>query len=186
MMVAFKSLLAAALLTGAWDAPLPENPAAAHAFVAPTLRDLAIRLEIMDRKETDFILAHPEDFAEHVRLLQDRFLELRDAPPVGEATRFPSRDLVNDLLNFNRAFYQALTERMEVDTVHTEELEAARTETTMLYNVWDAVRDARCEFYHVNVRRQALLQLRRLIGDRAFYTGELPPYVPLWRFPTAE
>jgi hypothetical protein len=32
------------------------------------------------------------------------------------------------------------------------------------------------------VRRQALKQLRTLIGAEAYYTGQLPPHVPLWRF----
>jgi hypothetical protein len=185
-MLALKNMLAAVLLTGTWSVPLPQEPGPAYGFLAPALRDLAVHLEIMDPKESDFLLAHPEDFAEHVRQLQDRYRELRDAPPVSEAARLPARDVVNDLLNFNRAFYQELTERLEVDTVHSNELEAARSETTHLYRIWDAVRDARCEHYYVNVRRQALMQLRDMIGQPAFYAGQLPPYVPLWRFPVVD
>ena len=59
-------------------------------------------------------------------------------------------------------------------------------ETDRLYLVWDAVRDARCDFYYVTVRRQALKKLRDLVGDEAYATGELPPNVPTWRFREAE
>jgi hypothetical protein len=58
----------------------------------------------------------------------------------------------------------------------------AINETQQLYHVWDAVRDARCEFYYVTVRRQALLKLRGLIGENDYYEAKLPPYVPIWRF----
>ena len=45
------------------------------------------------------------------------------------------------------------------------------------------LRDARCEHFYVTYRRQSLAQLRDLIGLEAFYTGRLPPHVPLWRIP---
>ena len=44
------------------------------------------------------------------------------------------------------------------------------------------MRDARCEYYYITVRRQALKRLRTMIGAEAYDAAELPPYVPLWRF----
>jgi hypothetical protein len=58
----------------------------------------------------------------------------------------------------------------------------ALQETDRLYQVWDAVRDARCDYYYVTVRRQALKRLRELIGDEAYYSASFPPCVPFWRF----
>ena len=55
-------------------------------------------------------------------------------------------------------------------------------ETDRLYQVWDSVRDARCDFYYVTVRRQALKKLRDLIGEDAYLDAELPANVPTWRF----
>ncbi len=63
-----------------------------------------------------------------------------------------------------------------------EWLRATIQETDRLYQVWDKVRDARCDYYYVTVRRTALKDLRALIGDQAYYAGDLPPCVPLWRF----
>ena len=70
-----------------------------------------------------------------------------------------------------------------MDLVHGDELRIALNETDHLYQVWDSVRDARCNYYYVTVRRQALKTLREMIGTEAFYRGELPPHVPVWRFP---
>jgi hypothetical protein len=55
-------------------------------------------------------------------------------------------------------------------------------EADRLYQVWDTVRDARCDYYYVTVRRQALKRLRDMLGSDAYYSGVLPPHVPLWRF----
>ena len=37
---------------------------------------------------------------------------------------------------------------------------SAMKETDRLYHVWDAVRDSRCDYYYVTVRRQALKKLK--------------------------
>ncbi len=64
----------------------------------------------------------------------------------------------------------------------SDPLGAVLDETKRLYRVWDAVRDSKCEFYYVTVRRQALRKLRDLVGPEAYEAGDLPPHVPVWRF----
>jgi hypothetical protein len=44
------------------------------------------------------------------------------------------------------------------------------------------VRDARCEYYYVTVRRQALKRLKDMLGEDDYYAAKLPPHVPIWRF----
>jgi hypothetical protein len=179
----FKVLVAAALVTTPWEKPPVKDLGKLHAELAPALRSLGIRWEILDRRETHYLLAGEQDFEADVKLLQERFRELRTAPRLAEAGRLPSRDVVVDLLAFNRAYRQDLSARLELDVVHGEELRAALLETDQLYRIWDTVRDARSEYCYITVRRQALQQLRELIGDPAFYTGQLPPHVPVWRLP---
>ena len=93
------------------------------------------------------------------------------------------RDLVNDMLAFNRSYRDSVNNRLDLDMVHADELRTILAETDLLYRIYDAVREARCEYFYVNYRRQSLAQLRDLIGVEAFYTGQLPPQVPLWRIP---
>ena len=52
---------------------------------------------------------------------------------------------------------------------------AALKETDWLYQVWDAVRDARCEYYYVTVRRQSLKRLQTMLGADAYSAADLPP-----------
>ena len=69
-----------------------------------------------------------------------------------------------------------------MELAHWWEVRAILQETDQLYQIWDTVRDARCEYYYVTVRRQALKRLREALGDEAYFSGRLPPHVPLWRF----
>ena len=90
--------------------------------------------------------------------------------------------MVNEFLAYNRAYRQHMDLRQPLELVHACEFRLALQETDRLYLIWDKVRDARCPYYYVTVRRQALKQLRELVGDDAYYSGNLPPCVPLWRF----
>src|SRR5439155_11277213 len=108
-------------------------------------------------------------FSADLNMLRRRYKELADAPRLADSYRFPERAAVNELVRFNRAYRKNLDQRHLL-------------ETDRLYQVWDAVRDARCEFYYVTVRRHALKKLKDQIGDEAWDTATLPPGVPTWRF----
>jgi hypothetical protein len=178
-MFTYKYVLAAALLTAPPDSVKLADPGAVHQQLAPTLQRLAIDWQILDARENRYLLSQPQDFANDLKLLQSRYRELLNAPLVQDSARFPQRSFVNDLLAFNRAYRNDLITRLTIDTIHEDELRAALTETDQLYRIWDAVRDARCDYYYVMVRRQALAQLLELIGPHAYYSGTLPPHVPL-------
>jgi hypothetical protein len=148
----------------------------------PMIQTLAVQLEILDPREVRYILARAEDFASDLNLLRRRYRELADAPPVSDSFRFPDREAINEMLSFNRAYRQYIDIRQAVELSHWWEHQATLQETEQLYQIWDTVRDSRCEYYYVTVRRQALKRLREQLGEQAYYSGELPPYVPLWRF----
>ena len=175
-------LLAVALLTSPPDAANPVINAPLHARMKPALQALAVQWEILDRREVHYILARPEDFQADLNLLRRRYQDLADAPALNDNLRFPNRETINDFLAFNRAYRQNLTIRQPVELVRCWELRTAMQETEYLYQVWDTVRDARCEYYYVTVRRQALKKLRTMLGNDAYYFGRLPPAVPIWRF----
>ena len=56
-----------------------------------------------------------------------------------------------------------------------DELRVILDETERLYQVWDTVKDARCECYYVPFRARCAKKLRDLIGPDAYYRGVLPP-----------
>jgi hypothetical protein len=85
-------------------------------------------------------------------------------------------------VRFNRSFRKKLDERGQFEFDRAAAFQVVIRETDRLYQVWDAVRDARCEFYFITVRRQALKKLRDALGEEAYQAAELPPCVPVWRF----
>ena len=174
-------LLAAVLLTAPADRDVALSPEL-FATVGPAAQQLALKWEILDPREVRYVLARPEDFAADLKLLQRRYHELANAPPVADCQRFPDRATVSDLLAFNRAYRQQMDARQAIELVHWWEYREAVQEADKLYQVWDNVRDARCDYYYVTVRRHALQKLREAIGPEAYYAGRLPPHVPVWRF----
>jgi len=185
-MLSLHSVLAAALLSAAAGSPNPAATRALYPVLKQPLQVLALRWEILDPRETRYILARPEDFLADLNLLRRRYRELANAPGVADSQRFPDRGAVNELLAFNRAFRQHIDVRKPLELLHGSELRTALRETDHLYKIWDAVRDARCDYYYITVRRLALKRLRDLIGNEAYYSADLPPCVPLWRFQTLD
>src|SRR5271166_5583129 len=152
------------------------------ATVRPTLQAVAVAHEVLDPREVRYVLTRSEDFVADLKLLRRRHRELADAPPLQDCMRFPDRALINELLAFNRAYRQYLDNRQALEQAYWWELREAVQETERLYQVWDTVRDARCDYYYVTVRRQALKKLRETVGEDAYWSGCLPPHVPVWRF----
>jgi hypothetical protein len=151
-------------------------------LLRPALHATALYLEILDPREVRYILARSEDFPSDLYLLRRRYEDLCDAPALSDGRRFVEPETANQWLEFNRSYRQNLCLRQPVELARSVALRMAMRETDELYHIWDTVRDARCDFYYVTVRRQALKQLRELIGIEAYYFGRLPPPVPLWRF----
>jgi hypothetical protein len=185
-MVPLDYVLAVAALTvapGAGDKP---PPAKKLAHLRPAVRQVALSWELLDRRELTYVLAREEDFDADLDFLRQRRRNLADAPPLDDCLRFPDRTLACDYLAFNRAYRKHLARREMTGTPWPEEVRAAMRETDQLYDVWDALRDARSECYYVTVRREALKALRERIGPAAYAFGALPPHVPVWRFSRAD
>jgi hypothetical protein len=181
-MVVNDLMLAALLLTTPAGTPDSGPPAEQFAPLRDAILKMAVEWEILDLRETRYMLNRPEDFSADLNVLRRRYHELKDAPKVGESFRFPDRKHVNELVRFNRAYRKHLESRQQFEVDRAELFREAMTETDSLYQVWDAVRDSRCDFYYITVRRQALKRLKDLLGEDSYQMAELPPHVPIWRF----
>lgn len=174
--------LAAMMLSAPVGAPEQIPPPERWAVMQAALHQIAIDWEILDPRESRYVLARREDFQEDLDFLRKRRCELQDAPKLIEADRLPERRIVNDYIQFNRAYRQRLETRLAWEADRACLIQEALTETDRLYKLWDAAREAKGDYHYVTVRRQALKRFRDGIGATAFETGELPPYVPEWRF----
>src|SRR5579862_5780084 len=175
-------VLAVALLATPVDAVDVPDSAQELATLRPTLQAVAIEWEILDPREVRYVLTRDEDFVSDMRLLRRRYTDLQDAPPVHDCVRFPDRNVVNDMLTFNRAYRQHLESKLSLETTFWWDMRETLQEADRLYQLWDLVRDSRCDYYYVTVRRQALKKVKEIVGDAAYYNGTMPPHVPLWRF----
>ncbi len=176
-------LLFAAMLL---SAPLGTHELAPSVERWPIVRDAilhtAVEWQILDRRETRYVLAKPDDFQEDLDFLRKRRADLAEAPKVIDATRLPDRAVINDCIRFNRSFRKNLELRMAWEPDRADFILEVINETERLYKIWDAIRDAKSDLHYVTTRRIALLKLRDLIGPAAYECGPTPPFVPDWRF----
>jgi len=172
------AMLAAALICLPIDAP---EDFAHDAELCSALRTAAIQAEILDPRELYCAFGSPATFDNDLRLIRARWQELHDAPPASDVDRLPNRSTCSDNLTLNRRYREHVESRQGSDRVREVLQEVDR-----LSSVWDTVRDARCEYYYVTVRRAALLRLREMIGEDAYYAGRLPSPVPLQHFQRIE
>jgi hypothetical protein len=182
VMVPLDYLLAVALLATPSESLDLNGTSERFVTVRPTVQSLAIAWEILDEREVRYVLMRSDDFSGDLKLLRRRYQELADAPLLHDEMRFPDRALINDLLSFNRSYRQHLDNRQSMELTYWWELREMLQEVDRLYTIWDTVRDARCDYYYITVRRQALKKLKEMVGEVAYNNGCLPPHVPIWRF----
>ena len=180
-MLPLEHVLAVAVLivppAGSEPEALPE-----HVCLLRTLRDVAVRLEVLDPREQGYFLPHPKHFADDLALLRKRYRDLAGAPTLAESAHLPTPAVAAERLAYNREHHRRLRLLRDGLGPRAAGLDHALAEADRLYHLWDALRDGRSECYYVTVRRQALLKVRRAIGDEAFFLGALPPAVPVYGY----
>jgi len=162
----------------------PEQPPTPERWPAmqAAIYQIAIDWEILDAREKSYTLAKLADFQDDLDFLRKRRAEMAEAPKIIDSGRLPGKEMINECIRFNRAFRKNLEMRMTWEADRADMIREVINENERLYRMWDAIRDAKSDLHYVTVRRQALMRLRDMIGPEAFNQGELPPYVPDWRF----
>jgi hypothetical protein len=193
-MLQFQHLLAVILLAfPGSEVAVAYLPARHTQALRPALHQLAMRLEILDKRELNaplptsaYILEGSVNLADDLRLLRARLRELRHAPSIVDSHLLPDSTYCRCLMALNRSYRETLVRRQLLDTIHADDIGATIRETDLLYRAWDLACYAACESNYLTVRRQWLEELRGLIGPTAYYSGNMPPPVPLWRIPVWE
>jgi hypothetical protein len=175
-------LFAAMLLSAPMGTPEQVPHADRWPAVQAALIQTAKDWEILDERETRYVLAQPEDFQADLDFLRKRRADLADAPLLIDAARLPERRLMDDYIQFNRAYRKHLEIRLVWESDRAAIISEAVRETERLYRLWDAMREARSDYGYVTFRRMALKRLKDGVGGEAYMAGTLPPYVPDWRF----
>ena len=178
-MYALEFALAVVFITTPVDKLKTDMSLEAQAFLGPRIAALARQWELLDVRERD-CLKKPTDFASDLKMLQRRYLLLLDAPKLSEIERFPDRVHLNIWINSNRRYWTSVQKRGDFTA---DQMATVLDETNRLYRIFDAIREARCEYFNIWYRRQELAKLRDLIDPRAFVAGQLPFHLPRVNLP---
>ena len=118
----------------------------------------------------------------------------KDAPKVEEAIyRFPLPLVqINELITFNRGYKAKLQIRLPMEKDREELILKVIKETDECYRNWDYIRDVKGSYTVYNKRvaflnfKNAMLNYQYKDEPNFWESGEMPPYVPYWRFQERE
>ena len=111
-----------------------------------------------------------------------------DRPPLSDVGRFPNAGAIRNALESAEQYRWYLQARRNI-LLGCHVLQAAQVEATWCREAWYTLSVAegytRIKLFPEDGEyhgRSALARLRDYIGPDAYYRGEMPPPVPLWRF----
>lgn len=170
--------------------------------LSESIKKYAVEEEILDPRETKYMLIEMRYYYQgmdglgqivvqqdqnqwdtDLAMIQKRWRELKDTPKVADSDRFPPRHLITEALTFNRQLSQfLLAERFIQSPTQQDTSSAALSEIDYCYKIWDNMRDARCDFYYITTRREAMRRLIHMLGRENYFNNHWPSAIPTWRF----
>lgn len=162
-------LLIALLLLFPWEI-CPEK---ASTEMWDALRETALECEVVGPHETW------GQFDTEISYVKRHLRNTINAPPIIDGERFS--DLAPPMLKFNAAYQSYCSFNYQTAT-DQEEWYKISQETEKLSHIWELVNTAGEKNGSWAHRRAAMQKLRAALGDENYYSGNLPPAVPIWRY----
>lgn len=172
----FDLVIAFALIAGTENIP-SQPPCPLH-----SLQAVAIQTEILSSADTWMFFNNQGEFVSDVVTIRSRYRDMVDAPPLSDRFRFPNADFCSSMKSMNRLYYTHIQGLQESYPEQFETINTILGETNDLWCAWDKVHDSYNDNYSVYYRRSRLKSLRKQIGWQNYFSGALPPPVPIWRF----
>jgi hypothetical protein len=95
---------------------------------------------------------------------------------------YTSSEQTMPILLFSNSYSSFCKKRIEFGDSNVEVLIQTLEEIAFLYQIYDLVDDTVRSEYNLFRKRQSLHKIKQIIGEEDFYSGKLPPFVPIWRF----
>lgn len=155
----------------------PEISSQAPPQAWQALKEISLALEIVGPHEN-----WASDFRSEVRYVRHYWRLLQNAPRLADCHSLPANADACEQCRFNEE-YQCLLQTQQVIFIHrSDDLAEMLRQTRQLYQAWDCLRRANAVNQAWAYRRRMLGQLRDTIGMDAYYSGRMPPCIPLWYF----
>lgn len=106
---------------------------------------------------------------------------LDDRPPVGDLNLFPPVAICKEMIVAAEVYRCHVELRKHFPSWQYWEWHAVAAEAKWCHDAWDWLHWAHT-VPGTGSKRHALGRLRDLIGPDAYYAGQMPPCVPIWRF----
>lgn len=102
--------------------------------------------------------------------------------PLQDVHWLPDRQTLQALKSFNKDYRDHVEILMLIDTGNSCYWREVHRDAKRRWVILDLADDARNDNASPCYRRWAILELREMIGDDAFFNRRLPDPVPLWAF----
>lgn len=175
----FDRLIALALLAS--DQEIKQD----FSHLVPVILQIAIEKELVGPVETKLYFSEHESPIGDMEYLRKYYREFKDTPYLGDVKYFPTLSTLLDGRNFNEEYRKSIARFQSIETYQSEKFNwctSVLIESEFLYQIWDNAFTAANENYYYVTRRMALKNLKKVLGNDLYYSGQLPPVVPEWRF----
>lgn len=150
-------------------------------YVKQDLRIFLLELQVVDHREERYFFERVVDFQGDVGIVTKRLQDVSNAPRIEMAAILPPAGVAENFLNYNKRYQDYLLDRLEVRR-GGEDTIAALIEAKELNRIWCNIHTATNGYYYIHVRRKALLDVFKELGEENVYNSRYPPCVPIWRF----
>lgn len=173
-------LLAMALITSP-DEPSKEDVDA----LKPWLQAAAVALDLATLDERTAYYNEDGEIP-MCTVYRQGYAACKSYPPSSDVERLPIKSYLEKSIAINKIYADDIALRLSLDP-RCEEALLAQDEAEQLLRWHEMALAARTnEYYTVLTVRENLHSLRVMMGDNAYYSGYVPPPVPLWRLQWAK
>ena len=146
--------------------PISYSPATAPKPFWDSLKRVSLRLEIVGTHES-----WATHYGQELGYCRRHLEELRDAPRLSSSLIFQRTETMLAWLTHRRDY---LHHRRYLCLYQWDAYCDELQEVDKIIRVWDMARQTQQETHSFGQRRRALAELLRVLGPKAFYSGELP------------
>jgi hypothetical protein len=163
--------------------------------VRAAIQEIAVEHEYMDKREKEYFFpldkaVHWSDFNNDLRILRERYRDLKDAPKMCESFMYPPKAMLEKGIEFNSQFIKNIKQRIIWEKDREDFYFMVNEEAEFLNKIYYTTLSLQNDYNYVTVKRYAMVELKQLlkkwdeknVKGYLHPVGEFPPCSPFWRF----